>query len=482
MVRILPFPKECKVVEDVRIVIPNYVFTEKSEWVGHVETFELQMKKVLRVDVEYGKGGFVAAFDGSLAPDEYVIDSTSGEFYIYASDKQGLMYGFASVLQMIDVREGQILKSKKYYIKDRPDKEYRSLMVDLSRNWHPFPQLLKYVDLCFFYKVNYLHLHFIDDPRYTLPSKIFPNLPTKGESYTEEQIKQLNEYASARGINIVPEFECPGHARSINDAYPEIFANESDGEGGKFYNEQGAEISAKSLLCAGSQKAFEATLALLKEVSDLFPNSKYLHIGGDEATIALWNQCPHCRSYMEKNGIKDVYEMYSDYVGRVTDYVLSLGKIPMVWEGFPKSGSERVSKKTVVIAWESHYHFADDLLDEGFEIINASWQPLYIVPSLKLRWLPEDILRWNVYNWQHWWDQSRATLNPITVPATDKVRGSILCAWEMTYEQEVSRVMENLIAMNERVWNVERRYDDEKYNWFFHSGIYGRAANIMLYS
>ena len=478
MVRILPFPKECKEFDGDSFNISNSVFTENDEWAEHIELFAIQIKKALRIDVEYKKGGFVAAYDSSLAPDEYVLDNTSGEFYIYASDKQGLMYGFASAIQVIDVKDKK-LNTKKFYIKDRPDKEYRSLMVDLSRNWHPFPQLLKYVDLCFLYKVNYLHLHFIDDPRYTLPSKLFPKLPTKDESYTEEQIKELNEYAMARGINIVPEFECPGHARSINAAYPEIFANESDGEGGKFYNEQGAEISAQSLLCAGSQKAFDATLALLKEVSDLFPSSKYLHIGGDEATIALWNQCPHCRAYMKEHGINDVYEMYSEYVGRVTDYVLSLGKTPIVWEGFPKKGSDRVSKDTIVIAWESHYHFADDLLEEGFAIINASWQPLYIVPSLELRWSPENILDWNVYNWQHWWEHSRATLDPITVPPTDKVMGSILCAWEMTYEQEVSRVMENLIAMNERVWNVERVYPYDSYKWFFHTGIYGRAANIM---
>ncbi len=477
MVHVLPFPKVCREADGPSLSIVPHVFTRNAAWRGDIELFALQFQKALRVELTCGEDGIEAVYDPDLAPNEYIIDTMGDAFILRASHKEGLMYAFASAIQLVDIEEGRIV-AKKVFLQDHPDKEYRSLMVDLSRNWHPFHQVLKYVDLCFLYKVNYLHLHFIDDQRYTLPSSHYPNLPTKGESYTEEQIRELNDYAEARGIHIVPEFECPGHARSITSAYPEVFANVSDGEGEGLMSEMGAPISGQSLLCAGSEKAFSATLSLLKEVSDLFPHSEYLHIGGDEAAISLWNACPHCRAYMEKNGIKDVYEMYSEYVGKVTDYVLSLGKTPIVWEGFPKAGSERISKKVVVIAWESHYHFADELLEEGFTILNASWQPLYLVPSMALRWTPDNILSWNVHSWEHWWPHSRAKLNPIHVPATDKVRGSILCAWEMTYEQEVGRVMENLIAMNERVWNVTRAHGNEEYHSAFFI-LHSRAAHIM---
>ena len=476
MTNILPTPKICREDKGNRLLFsPSISYCKDFE--GVIPTFNELLVKLFKTSLSDGKGGFELKFDPALSPDAYVIDTEGESFVIRASAKEGLMYGLASALQLITVN-GNTLSAPSLYIEDKPDKEYRSLMLDLSREWHTMDQVLKFVDLCFLYKINYLHLHFIDDPRYTLPSKLFPKLSTVGESYTEEEIKKLVDYAYDRGINLVPEFECPGHAGSMTTQYPEIFANVSDGDGGKFYNELGEEMSCDSLLCASSEAAFTAVCDLLTEMSEMFPHSKYIHIGGDEALIQLWNQCPNCRKYMKDNGIEDVYELYSEYVARITDHVLSIGRTPIVWEGFPKKGAERISKDVVVIAWESHYHLAPDLLDEGFTIINASWQPLYIVPSLNHRWSPIDILNWNVYNWQHWWEHSVATKTPITVPETTKVMGSILCSWCITYEQEVSRVMENLIAMNERVWNTKRIKTDSEYIAAFKT-IYPLAARIM---
>ena len=80
-----------------------------------------------------------------------------------------------------------------------------------------------------------------------------------------------------------------------------------------------------------------------------------------------------------------------------------------------------------------------------------------------MRWSPSEILAWNVYNWQHWWAPSPATLNPITIPENDRMLGSLMCAWEMTFEQGVGRVMENLSAFSERTWNVSRVYTDDEF-------------------
>ena len=477
MTKLLPTPKIYRENKDNRLSFSQSIISNCKVFENAIPAFNEILKKLFKISLTYEKGGLELVLDTSLAPDAYVIDTEGGSFVIRASAKEGLMYALSSTIQLITVT-GNKLSAPSLYIEDKPDKEYRSLMLDLSREWHTMDQILNFVDLCFLYKINYLHLHFIDDPRYTLPSKLFPKLSTVGESYTEEEIKKLVDYAYARGINLVPEFECPGHAGSMTTQYPDIFANASEGVGGKFYNELGEEMSGDSLLCAGSEKAFKATCDLLTEMSEMFPHSKYIHIGGDEALIQLWNQCPNCRKYMQDNGIEDVYELYSEYVARITDHVLSIGRTPIVWEGFPKKGAERISKDVVVIAWESHYHLAPDLLDEGFSIINASWQPLYIVPSLNRRWLPIDILNWNVYNWQHWWEHSVATKTPITVPETTKVMGSILCSWCITYEQEVARIMENLIAMNERVWNTKRVTSDSEYIATFKT-IYPLAARIM---
>jgi hexosaminidase len=129
-----------------------------------------------------------------------------------------------------------------------------------------------------------------------------------------------------------------------------------------------------------------------------------------------------------------------------------------------------ISRDVVVISWENHYQKTTDLLEGGFKIINFTWQPNYIIPSITHNdWNVKSVLDWNVYEWQHWWPKSEAFLNPITVQPTDQVLGATLCSWEQTYEQEINTVMENLAAVSERTWNVQRKVSDEAYTEMYQS-------------
>ena len=467
MMKMVPSPKKYEEYAGI-CTVPACIYTEEETFRGACGILAEAFEKLYSVSLSREKGGVELYLDPNLAPGSYVVDSTEG-IRVCAPDTDGILYAMATVLQLSDWANGAITMPKAH-VEDYADKGYRSLMVDLSREWHPFHRVLKYVDVCFYLKIKHLHLHFIDNQRYTLPSNVLPKLPTEREHYTWEQIRELNAYAKERGIVIVPEYECPGHARRLVEVYPEIFADRFGGEPvSELYTESGEKVSTKDIVCATGQASMDASKALLKEIADMFPDSPYIHIGGDEANIGLWNQCEVCTQYMKDHGIADEYELYSEYVGQIASYVLSLGRTPIVWEGFPRKGHERVPKDTIVIAWESHYHMAYELLEEGFQIINASWDPLYIVPSFKERWNAFDILKWNVHRWQHWWPKSEAWLNPISVPATDRVLGAILCSWQQTYEQEINAIMENLAAMSERTWNVRRVVTDEEYNTMFQS-------------
>lgn len=453
MIQMIPYPKQHEIVNETRHTVPYVICAELPAWERYARMFTELFAHTHGRTLERGVGGIELVYDNTLPRETYTI-SSEGAMTVAASDPHGLLYGLASAFQLITPTEDG-MQMQSVHVRDYPEKDYRAVMVDLSRCWHAFPKLLKFVDLCFLYKIKYLHLHFIDDVLYTLPSRAFPKLPTKDRHYTFEQIEELKRYAADRGVVLVPEIECPGHALPLNRAYPEVFANRLDGETDEFRNESGEVYDTNALLCAGSERAMEGLYTLIREVTEMFPDSPYINIGGDEANIALWEKCPDCRAYMERNGIEDVYELYSDYIGRACRFVLSLGKTPIVWEGFPQKGCERVPRETVVLAWESHYHLAPDLLKAGFCIINASWQPLYVVTSLSRRWSPLDVLNWNVYNWQHWWPKSAATEHPINVEPTDRVLGAMMCAWCTTYDMEIARLIENLLAMSERTWSVE---------------------------
>ena len=459
MPNLIPMPKTYETLAEGVHFVPFHFFCEKEEWKEHAAVFCDAFERGHAWTLTEGKkGGIEVYFDASVAKNAYRI-TTEGPLCLYASATEGLMYGFATALQLCTMADVAIrLPSVK--IEDYPNKDYRSIMVDIGREWHPFDKLMRFVDLCFLYKVRYLNLHFADNKLYTLPSKAFPKLNVKGKYYTEEDIAALRAYAKARGVVLVPEFECPGHAPVLNTYYPEVFADRAEGaDPGPAYNESGDLIPPKALVCAGSDRAVEGVKTLLREICELFPEAPYVHIGGDEASIYLWNQCADCRAYMEKNGIEDVYGLYSDYVGRIASYVLTLGKTPIVWEGFPEKGHEKIPRETIVISWENHYQTTEQLLAEGFTLINACWKPLYIVPSLcmpggNVYWTAKDIYDWNVYNWQHWWPNSKATLNPVHIQPTEQVIGAMLCAWEMTYDQEISMIMAHLPAMADRTWTV----------------------------
>lgn len=148
---------------------------------------------------------------------------------------------------------------------------------------------------------------------------------------------------------------------------------------------------------------------MLSELAERFKYSKYIHIGCDEVKHEKWKTCPDCREFMAKNGISDTKKMYSMFVGRIAQAVLDLGKTPIVWEGFPKEGSRFIPRETVVVSWENYYQTSDELLEGGFNIINASWKPMYMLPPKHktLNWIVvgED---YNIYYRQHFIEFSKA--------------------------------------------------------------------------
>ena len=459
-IKLVPTPKKAADNGKKSSLLP-FIRCEKKEWKELISVFCECTKKIQGIVFSEGEGGVEICLNDSLPEESYTLETYVTEkgngVRVSASDYQGAAYGLASALQLLD-RECCI---EGWKIEDWPDKAYRGLMVDLARQWHPFYTLLHYVDLCFFFKVKYLHLHFMDDQSYTLPSSVFPKLAVPGRSYKTEEIEKLRAYAKVRGVVLVPEIEMPGHAKVLNQAYPEWFSNSWDdtlekNSAGKTITENGEVIRAESVVCVGSEKTFSGIQMLIDEVLELFPDSPYIHLGADEVNHHVWESCSSCVRYMEEHGIQNTKELYADFVARATDYVLKKGKTPIVWEGFASEYDDKISKDVIVIGWENHYQSADTLLENGFRVINCAWKPLYIVGNVykKDRYGFEDILNWNVYEWKHWWDQSVAYPNALQVEPTDQVIGAQVCIWGTTYEQEISRAVENLGAMSERVWNI----------------------------
>ena len=221
---VIPTPKGCSLKELACFTAPTVYY---GEYQTAAEVFADYAKKAndtdytLR-DTDDGARGIRLVTDPMAAAGEYKLTATAeGYVTISASGSEGIRYGLATLLQMTELRpEGVLLSAGTVW--DKPDSSYRGLSMDVARAWHPLSLLKEYIDICWLYKVRYFHLHLADDQGYTLPSRKFPKA-TCAYGYTFEEIAELRAYATARDVQLVPEVDCPGHAKALINAYPEIF-------------------------------------------------------------------------------------------------------------------------------------------------------------------------------------------------------------------------------------------------------------------
>jgi hexosaminidase len=358
----------------------------------------------------------------------------------YAAVAQGTV----SLLQALAL-EGNQPGWPRVTIKDAPAASYRGLLIDAARQWHTVGTLKQLIELCRWYKIRELQIHFTDDQSFTFPSTAFPKLPTPQRHYSVEQLRDLEAFARDRGMEIVPELEIPGHASAMVQQMPETFADSPP---------------SKNVICPSREETYRALDTLIGEMTDIFRTTPYFHIGADEVGMDPWKNCKYCQAFMAAHNLTDVNELYRHFIVRMNEIVKKHGKKTIVWEGFHKDGKTDIPRDVTVMVFESLYNIAPDVIAQGYSVINTSWKPLYVVNNRK--WPPEYIYGWNMDRWENWWDRSKAFKHPITVAPTPLVLGAEMCAWEQAEQTEVPSLRQRLPAMSERLWNPDagRNYQD----------------------
>lgn len=357
--------------------------------------------------------------------------------------------GTATLLQSVSVGDGKAWLAR-LSVADEPASDYRGLLVDVARRYHTIESLKQIVQLCRLYKVRYLQLHLTDDPSFMFPSRTYPLLATKnqhgGKTYTIEELKDLVAFADARGVTIVPEYEVPGHSAAANRAMPELFVI----KGTKPY-EHHASINFVR------DDVMRAVATIVGEMCEVFKSSPYFHIGGDEADLALAAQNADFQAAMKKYGLPNQHELYRRFLGQMDEIVKKQGKRMIVWEGFGRGGKVPVPKDILVMAYEIRFYMPQDLVRDGYQVVNASWTPLYVVNRGRP---PAEIYAWNLCQFKPF--GAKPEERGITVPPGPNVVGAQFCAWEQPETSELPNERHRLPAMIERIWNPSagRTYAD----------------------
>jgi hexosaminidase len=320
-------------------------------------------------------GSIVLAIDPSLnLPAEgYTLSTTGDRVSIQGKDADGLFYGIQTLLQLMpaQVYARQIQRQIKWTvpavaIKDYPRFHYRGMMLDVSRQFFDVSVVKRYIDWLSMHKINRFHWHLTDDQGWRIEIKKYPKLtsvgawrgpgealpPSYGSGdkryggyYSQQQIKEIVRYATARHIEIIPEIDLPGHSRAVGVAYPEILCPTD-----KVDMNQSAQEEVQNVWCAGNEKNFKMIENILKEVVVLFP-SKVIHIGGDEVNMSVWQHCPLCSSFMKKEGMQEPEELQNYFVRRLEKMVHRLGKQMAGWDEIIDGGT--LDSTTEVYAWRS---------------------------------------------------------------------------------------------------------------------------------
>ncbi|HEX9962998.1 MAG TPA: beta-N-acetylhexosaminidase, partial [Pyrinomonadaceae bacterium] len=263
-----------------------------------------------------------------LGDDEsYNLEISENQARLTAPTTVGAMRGLETFLQLL---EGD--KNGFYFppvsISDRPRFPWRGLMIDSARHYQPMEVLKRNLDAMAAVKLNVLHWHLTEDQGFRVESKKMPELHTLGSDglfYTQNEIREIINYAAERGIRVMPEFDMPGHATAWLVSHPEIGSAP-----GPYKIERRPGIFDPTL-DPTNEKTYKLLKVFFKEMSALFPDA-YMHIGGDENKGKQWTENPKIQAFMKEKGIKDNHALQTYFNRRLLELLQDNGKIMMGWD------------------------------------------------------------------------------------------------------------------------------------------------------
>lgn len=303
----------------------------------------------------------IAPVSDQESMESYQLSVTGKGISVVAPSAAGLFYGFQSLLQLAEQEADGTFSFPLIEIKDSPRFSYRGLHLDVSRHFRTKEFLKKQLDAMARYKLNRFHWHLTDGAGWRLEIKRYPELTEQaayrpypnwkawwkggrkyctkdapgadGGYYTQEDAREIVEYARQRHITVIPEIEMPGHSEEVLAVFPHLSCS------GKPY--------VNSEVCIGNEDTFTFLQNVLLEVMEIFP-SEYIHIGGDEANMDSWKKCPLCQKRMKQEGLADVKELQSYLIHRMEKFLNEHDRQLLGWDEILEGG---LAPCATVMSW-----------------------------------------------------------------------------------------------------------------------------------
>ena len=334
-----------------------------AAYIKSVYAFDL---KITSKRQEQNEIVFITVPSPSGVPDRgnYVLEVAPTFTHLYATEL-GQFYAIQSLRQILPTARTTPVEIPAVRISDAPRFRYRGMHLDVARHFMPVEFVKKFIDLMSQYKFNYFHWHLTDDQGWRIEIKKFPRLTEIGSPrpetvkernltpyigdgiphggfYTRDQIKDIVAYAKERHITVVPEIELPGHASAALAAYPQFGCKKDYA-----YKVQTTWGIFKEVYCP-TDETFKFLEDVLEETIKLFPDSPYIHIGGDEVLKDHWRESAFVQELKKKENLKDEHEVQSYFVRRIEKFINSKGKKIIGWDEILEGG---LAPNATVMSW-----------------------------------------------------------------------------------------------------------------------------------
>ena len=315
----------------------------------------------------------------------YVLKVNHDRIVIDAATEAGFFYATQTIIQLLPAEIEKTTVSKAtwrvpcVHISDKPRFPWRGMHLDVCRHFIPVEDIKKHLDMMAKYKLNTFHWHLTEDQAWRIEIKKYPRLTEIGSKrteddgtiiqgfYTQEQIREVVEYAKQRCINIVPEIEMPGHALAALAGYPQYSC------AGDSFSPRTVWGVEEDVYCAGNDETFVFLEHIIDEVVALFPY-EYFHIGGDECPKTRWKNCAKCQKRIRAEGLKDEHELQSYFIKRIEKVLLNHKKKMIGWDEILEGG---LAQSAAVMSWRGEQGGIDAAL-QGHDVVMTPGSHCYL--------------------------------------------------------------------------------------------------------
>ncbi|KAJ3997919.1 N-acetylhexosaminidase [Lentinula boryana] len=295
---------------------------------------------------------------------------------IKANSTLGLFRGLTTFGQLwYDLSNTTYTVEAPITITDSPVYPYRGFMLDTARNYFPVSDILRTLDAMSWVKMTTFHWHMVDSQSFPLEVPEFPQLSAKGAYgsslvYSTDDVQNIISYAAARGIDVLPEIDTPGHTAVIAQAYPEHVACPGATPWATYANEPPA-----GQLRFANADTTNFTASLISSVSSRFPG-KYFSTGGDELNTECYAIDDSTQADLNATG-KTLEQALDAFTQSVHGVLENSGKTPVVWEEMVLDFNLTLSNNTIVMVWISSADAAA-VADKGFRLVQAPSDYFYL--------------------------------------------------------------------------------------------------------